>query len=198
MNNFAIKMRINCKLHPWSLGLIGFYTPKFQKLDFTPWSLVPLVIHPPQLVSVVKWHIIMLMYFIFAKSATKLRHFSDDQMKSWHTSKLRRFINKLKTKISSLNDRLNSKIWKQRTRRTNTSLAQTPRTQSSLNQTPRLRLNSDRPSAHIVNPGSGSEPVTAAATPIVSCSSLSLFEFGLCNLNSYFPTLNRGITPIQQ
>ena len=36
---------VNCKLHPWSLELFGFYTPKFQKFDFTPWSLIPLTIH---------------------------------------------------------------------------------------------------------------------------------------------------------
>ena len=75
---------VNCKLHLWSLGLIGFYTPKFQKLDFTPWSLIPLAIYPPRLVFAVKWYIIMLMCFIIANSALKLRHFNDDQARSWH------------------------------------------------------------------------------------------------------------------
>ena len=54
----------------------------------------------------------MLMYFIFAKSATKLRCFSDDQMKSWHTSKLRRFRHKLKSKTSGLDDTVSSYILK--------------------------------------------------------------------------------------
>ena len=74
---------VNCKLHSWNLELIGFYTPKFQKLDFTPWSLVPLAIYPLRLVFAIKWHIIMLMCFILANSALKLRRFNDKQVKSW-------------------------------------------------------------------------------------------------------------------
>ena len=62
---------VNCKLHPWSLELFGFYTPKFQKFDFTPWSLVPLTIHTLQLVFAVNWHITILTCFIFAKSGQK-------------------------------------------------------------------------------------------------------------------------------
>ena len=54
----------------------------------------------------------MLMYFIFAKLAIKLRRFSDDQMKTWHTSKLRRFRLKLKTKTSGLDDTVSSYILK--------------------------------------------------------------------------------------
>jgi len=42
----------------------------------------------------------MLMCFIFDKSTLKLRRFSDDQTKSWHTSKLCSFKAKLKTKTS--------------------------------------------------------------------------------------------------
>ena len=47
----------------------GFYTSMFQKFDFTPWSLISLAIYFPQLVFAVKWHMCMLMYFIFAKSS---------------------------------------------------------------------------------------------------------------------------------
>ena len=35
------------------MGLTGFYTPKFRKLDFIPWSLVLLAIHLPWLIFVV-------------------------------------------------------------------------------------------------------------------------------------------------
>ena len=87
----TIKTRVNRKLHFWSLGLIGFYIPKFQKFDFTSCSLIPLVIHALRLVFSIKWHICMLTYFIFAKLVPKLRHFNDDQAKSWHASKLRSF-----------------------------------------------------------------------------------------------------------
>ena len=75
--SYFLNIRVNCKLHPWHLGLFGFYTPKFQNLDFTPWSLVPLAIHPPRLVSAVNWHITMLTCFIFDKSALKLRSFNE-------------------------------------------------------------------------------------------------------------------------
>ena len=91
---------VNCKLHPWSLGLIGFDILKFLKLDFTAWNLVPLGMHLPMLIFAVKWHIIILICFIFDKSASKLRCFSDDQAKSWHASKLHSFKAKLKTKTS--------------------------------------------------------------------------------------------------
>ena len=64
----GIKLWVNCKLHPWSLGLTRFYTLMFQKLDFTPESLLSLAIQPPQLIFSVNWHIIMLTYFIFVKS----------------------------------------------------------------------------------------------------------------------------------
>ena len=99
--NIEKKKKVNCKLHSWNLGLIRFYTSKFQKLDLTPWSLVVLAIHPPRLISAVKWHIFMVMCFIFDKSASKLRCFSDDQAKSWHASRLRSFKAKLKTKTST-------------------------------------------------------------------------------------------------
>ena len=64
--------KINYKLHPWSLGLIGFYTPEFQKLDFTPWSLAMLTIHTLWSLFAIKWHMRMLTGFIFAKLAPKL------------------------------------------------------------------------------------------------------------------------------
>ena len=54
----------------------------------------------------------MLMCFIFAKSAQKLLCFSDDQMKSWHALKLRRFRPKIKTKTSILNDTVSGQILK--------------------------------------------------------------------------------------
>ena len=60
--------------------------------------MVLLAIHPPWLISAVKWHIIMLICFIFDKSTLKLRRFNDDQTKSWHASKLCSFKAKLKTK----------------------------------------------------------------------------------------------------
>ena len=94
---YQLIFRINCKLHPWNLGLTGFYTPKFRKLDFTPWSLTLLAIHPHSWFLLLS-DIITLMCFIFDKSASKLRHFSDDQAKSWHASKLCSFKAKLKTK----------------------------------------------------------------------------------------------------
>ena len=45
-----ILLWVNCKVHSWSLGLLGFYTLIFEKMDFTPWSLVPLAKPHPQLV----------------------------------------------------------------------------------------------------------------------------------------------------
>jgi len=65
------------QITPLKFGVTGFYTPKFQKLDFTPWNLIPLAIHTLRLISVVKWHMRMLTCFIFAKSAQKLRRFNE-------------------------------------------------------------------------------------------------------------------------
>ena len=101
---FNVFFWVNCKLHPWSLGLIGFYTPKFQKLDFIPWSLIPLAIYPPWLVFAVKWHIIMLMYFIIASLALKLRRFNDDQVRSWHNQNYIVLGLNLKHKFLAWND----------------------------------------------------------------------------------------------
>ena len=70
------------------MRLTRFYTPKFGSISNSP----------PQLISAVKWHIIMLMCFIFDKSTLKLCRYSDGQAKSWHASKLRSFKAKLKTK----------------------------------------------------------------------------------------------------
>ena len=114
-------LRVNCKLHPWSLGLTGFYTPKFQKLDFTPCSLILLAIHTPRLVFSVRWHICMLMCFIFAKSAPKLRRFNDDQAKSWHASKLHSFKPKLNFLHISINDTVWSKVLKPKNKDTRTT-----------------------------------------------------------------------------
>ena len=67
-----------------------FYTLKFSFISNSPLRLI----------SVVKWQIIILICFIFAKLASKLRCFSDDQVKNWHASKLRHFKPKLKIKTS--------------------------------------------------------------------------------------------------
>ena len=109
------KKRVDCKLHPWSLGLIG-YTPKFQKLDFTPWSLIPLAIYPPQLVFGVKWHIIMLMCFIIANSALKLHRFNDDQARSWHNQNYVVLGLNLKQKFLAWNDVVSCQTLKSKTR----------------------------------------------------------------------------------
>ena len=40
-NNFSNNnIRENCKEHPWTLELLGFYTLKFEKLDFTSWNFI--------------------------------------------------------------------------------------------------------------------------------------------------------------
>ena len=107
--------RINCKLYSWNFGLIGFYTPKFQKLDFTLWSLVTLAIHhqpppsPPQLVSVVKWHIIMLMCLIFFQISLKTTLFWWWPSEELAQSKLCSFKPKLKIQTSPLNDIVSGK-----------------------------------------------------------------------------------------
>ena len=74
---------VNYKLNPWSFGFIGFYTPKFLKFYFTPWSLVSLTIHPPRLVSTVKWHIIMLCV-LFCQISLKTTSFQWWPRESWH------------------------------------------------------------------------------------------------------------------
>ena len=45
-----ILLWVNCKVHSWSLGLLGFYTLIFEKMDFISWSLVLLAKPHPQLV----------------------------------------------------------------------------------------------------------------------------------------------------
>ena len=52
------KFKGKCKVHPWNLGLLGFYAQEFEKFDLTPWSLVSLTKTHPQLVLAVKWHFI--------------------------------------------------------------------------------------------------------------------------------------------
>ena len=47
---FLIHIRVNGKVQSYSLGLFGFYTLKFEKLDFTIRSLVPLAKSHPQLI----------------------------------------------------------------------------------------------------------------------------------------------------
>ena len=34
--NGDIIIRVNCKIHLWNLGLLGFYTLKCEKLNFIP------------------------------------------------------------------------------------------------------------------------------------------------------------------
>ena len=94
----------------------------------------------------------MCFFFFFAKSTPKLRHFSDDQVKSLHASKLHSFKPKLKIKTSSLNDIVLGQILKSNNKDHEelTSLTQTLQT-----QTPWLRLNPVIPSTHFVNPGNG-------------------------------------------
>ena len=47
---FLIHISLNGKVQPYSLGLFGFYTLKFVKLDFTPQSFVPLAKSHPRLI----------------------------------------------------------------------------------------------------------------------------------------------------
>ena len=66
---FLIHIRANGKVQPYSLGLLGFYTLKFEKLDFTLWSLVQLAKSHPRLIWQLSdtsscWHV-----FFFAKLA---------------------------------------------------------------------------------------------------------------------------------
>ena len=114
---------------------------KISKTWFYTQKFVPFAIHPPQLISAVKWHIniiLMPFFFFLAKSTPKLRHFSDEQVKSWHASKLCSFKPKLKIKTSSLNDIVLGQILKSnyKDHEELTSLTQTPWT-----QTPWFRLN---------------------------------------------------------
>ena len=37
---FSIFLRVNCKIHPQHLRLLGFYILKFENWDFTPQSLL--------------------------------------------------------------------------------------------------------------------------------------------------------------
>ena len=60
----------------------------------------------------------MLTCFIFSKSAPKLCGFNDDQVKSWHASKLRSFKPKLNFLHISINDIVSSKVLKSKNKDT--------------------------------------------------------------------------------
>ena len=47
---FLIHIRVNGKVKPYNLGWFEFYTLKFEKLDFTSQSLVPLAKSHPRLI----------------------------------------------------------------------------------------------------------------------------------------------------
>ena len=61
---FLIHVRVNGKVQPYSLGLFGFYTMKFEKLDFSSQNLVPLAKSHPHLVMLT-----FVFFFFFAKLA---------------------------------------------------------------------------------------------------------------------------------
>ena len=85
--NLLVIFWVNCKLHPWSLGLTRFYTTTFQKLDFYTLKFGSVSNSPPPppgLVFAINWHITMLKCFIFAKLTPKLCSFYDDQVKNRH------------------------------------------------------------------------------------------------------------------
>ena len=63
---FLIHIRVNGKVQPYSLGLFGFYTIKFEKLDFTLWSLVQLAKSHPRLIWQLSdtsscWHVFFFL-----------------------------------------------------------------------------------------------------------------------------------------
>ena len=122
---------INCKLHSWSSGLTRFYTPKFHKLNFTPWNLVPLVIHP--MISFCCWvthHHANVFYFCqISPKTTSFKWWPSGELAQ---SKLRHFRPKLKTHYSSLNDTIQAKYKKSKNINHNptnpkTTLTQSPR-----------------------------------------------------------------------
>ena len=55
------------------MGLFGFYILKFEKLDFTLWSLVPLAKPHPPLVWAIMWHVgVLTCLFFFCAKLTLL------------------------------------------------------------------------------------------------------------------------------
>ena len=110
-----------------------------------------------------------IFFFFLAKSTPKLRHFSDEQVKSWHASKLCSFKPKLKIKTSSLNDIVLGQILKSnyKDHEELTSLTQTPWT-----QTPWLRLNQ---LYHQLTSWTQAVATTTTVATTTSFSSLSLY-----------------------